>query len=178
MKDLRRLALASVLIGGLIGIFVKFGAGNFIVHKEFSINLSKLALVNGEKIGSLVFERLMDQDSISLQLRSAQCEGPVFMTVSSVSEAPPEEYIALLYPSGKWWTLYVHGGQTYDKFARIPAYVRFLESKLIAAMTLSAPDLSDEFFFSFHIPVGCALDRSAAVVASNTVIALASSSGR
>jgi hypothetical protein len=155
---------------------VKFGAGGFIVHKELSIYFPKLALVSGEKIGSLVFERLVDWDSISLQ--STHCEGSIIMTVSSVSAAPPEKFIALLYPSGEWRTLYVHRGQTYDNFARIPAYLRFLESKLIAAMTLSAPDLSDGFFFSFHIPVGCALDRSAAVAASNTVIALASSSGR
>jgi hypothetical protein len=174
VTNLRRLALASVVVGGLIGVFVKLGTGGFIPHKSSSINLSRLAL--GEKIGPFAFEGLVDRDSQYLQLRSTQCEGSIFMTFSSVSYAPPKDLTALFYPATEWRTLYVHRGQTYDTFdtfTRIPAYVRVLALRLLTAITLSAHDhQSEELFFSFRIPVGCALDRSAAIAASEAVIAL------
>lgn len=173
---LRRLALASLLVGGIIGAFVQFGVGNFIPHKLASIEFSRLAL--GEQIGPLAFEGLVDRESQSLQLQSARCERSIFMTVSSVKNSPPEQYIAHLYPTTEWRTVYVYRGQAHDTFARVPALLRFLALRAMSVVTLSVSHLSDEFVFTFHVPVTCTLEHSAAIAASNEIIALAASSGR
>jgi hypothetical protein len=168
VKNLRRFALASVIVGAVIGAFAKFATGSFIPNDNYVVDFSKLP----EKIGSFVIQEEMNRDR-SLQLRSAQCEGSIFLTAYSIKEPPPEAFSALLYPSDKWRTLYVYRGQTYETFARIPAYLRLVALRAIEALTMSARDLSDEYLFSFHIPTECAVDFRAAVAASNVILDLA-----
>ena len=171
MKSLRRLALAFVIVCGVIGAFAKFATGSLIPNDNHVIDFSKLP----EKIGPLVNQGETNKDW-SLQLQSAQCEKSIFMGAFSIKEPPPETFTALLYPSDKWRTLYVYRGQTYDAFARVPAYLRFVASRSIAALTMSARYLFDEYVFCFHVPVECAIDPREAVAASNVILDLATTS--
>ena len=63
--------------------------------------------------------------------------------------------------------------RTSDAFARIPAYMRLVGLRSIEALTMSAHDLSNEYVFSFHIPVECAIDPRSVVTASNVILQLA-----
>ena len=168
MTNLRRLTLVLVIVGGVSGAFVKFATGNFMPHENDAIDFSKLP----EKIGEFVVQGERNKDW-SFQLRSAQCDAPIFMGAYSIKEPPPEALAVVLYPADKWRTLYVYRGQTFDAFARIPAYLRLVALRSLEALTMSARDLSDEYLFSFHVPIKCSIDPRAAVSASKAVLDLA-----
>jgi len=168
VKNLRRLALLAVILGGLIAVFAKIATGNFKSSEFTIIDLSKLP----EKIGPFVNQGQSDRDR-SLQLRLPQCEDSISMAAYSVMDAPAEAYAEHLYPPDKWRALYVFRGQSYERFARSPAYLRFVLSRSIAALTFARRDLSDEYVFCFHIPVECAINPSAAVATSDLILSLA-----
>ena len=109
---------------------------------------------------------------------AGQCDRSVFMGAHSIKESSPEALAALLYPTNKWRTVYVYRGQTFDAFARIPAYLRLVASRSVEALTMSARDLSDEYLFSFHIPVECVIDSRATVAASKAILDLAMPTNR
>ena len=173
MKSLRRLALAFVTIGGVIGLFAKFATGSFISNDDIVMDFSKLP----EKLGSFAIQGEVNKDG-SLQLRTIECEKSIFMSAYYIKEPPPEAFSEFLYPFDKWRTLYVYRGQTHDTFARIPAYLRLVAIRSIAALTMSARDLSDEYLLSFHIPIECNIDPRGAVAASNAFIASIASTSR
>ena len=168
VTNLRRLTLAFVIVGGVIGAFVKFTTGSFMPRESSVVEFSKLP----EKIGQFVVEEELNKDR-SLQLRSAQCDRSIFVGAYSIKEAPPEALSPILYPPDKWRSLYVYRGQTSDAFARIPAYMRLVGLRSIEALTMSAHDLSDEYVLSFHIPVECAIDPRSVVTASSVILQLA-----
>jgi hypothetical protein len=156
-----------VIVGGVVGIVTKFATNGFIANNNYLIDFSKLP----KQIGSFTLEGERNRDG-SLQFRSTQCEKSIFINAYSIIDPPPEAFSELLYPSNKWRTLYVYDGQTYDTFARIPAYMRLVALRSIEALTISARSMSDEYLFSFHIPVECVVDHSAAVEASNSILDL------
>jgi hypothetical protein len=163
------LAFVSVIVCPLIGLLVKIGTGGFMAHETV---LDWPKLTSGEKIGPFTFDRLVNDDQQYWQLRSGQCEGPILMTASSIKEATNTEYIEVHHPATKWRTLYVYRGQasnTFDTFARISSLTRFLLLQLKTEIALSSYDGSDEFFFSFLVPVDCTLDENSAVAASEAL---------
>ena len=108
----------------------------------------------------------------SLELRSVQCEGAIFVNAHPIIEALPEAFTELVYPSDKWRNFYVYRGQTYDRFTRIPAYLRLVFLRAVRAVRMSVRDLSDEYLFTFHFPAGCPVDCPAAIAASNAILDL------
>ena len=170
MKKPRRFVLVSILVAGLCGGFAKFATGNLISNDSFIIEYSKLP----KAIGPFVAEGDMSRDR-SLELRSAQCETAIFVNAHSIKEPPPEAFTELVYPSDKWRTLYVFRGQTYDRFTRIPAYLRLVLLRAGQALSMSARDLSDEYFFVFHFPAECSVDRDSVIAASSAILALGAS---
>ena len=163
MTNLRRVTLAFVIVGGVIGVFVKFATGNFIPKENYVLDFST------EKIDQFVSQGERNKDG-SLQLGSAQCERSIFMNAYSIKEFPPEALSTRLYPRDEWRTLYVYRGKTYDQFARVPAYLRLVALRSMEAITMSKRDLSDEYLFSFYIPVECVIDPNSAVAAAKTML--------
>jgi len=165
VTNARRLTLAVVIIGGVIGAFVKFATGNFMAQERYVLEISQLP----EKIDQFLNQGERNKDG-SLQLSSTQCGRSIFMNAYSIKESPPEALSALLYPPDKWRTVYVYRGEAYDKFARVPAYLRFLALRSKEAITMSARDLSDEYLFSFYVPIECTIDSNSAVAAAETML--------
>jgi len=148
-----------------MGAFIKFATGNFIAQESYVVDFSKLP----EKIDRFFNQGERNKDG-SLQLRSAQCERSIFMNAYSIKEFPPEALSVLLYPPDEWRTLYVYRGKTYDQFARVPAYLRLVALRSLEAIRMSKRDLSDEYLFSFHIPVECVIGPDSAVAAAETML--------
>jgi hypothetical protein len=165
MTNLRRVTLAFVIVGGVMGAFIKFATGNFIARESYVVDFSKLP----EKIDQFFNQGERNKDG-SLQLRSTQCERSIFMNAYSIKEFPPAALSTLLYPPNEWRTLYVYRGKTYDQFARVPAYFRLVALRSMEAIMMSKRDLSDEYLFSFHIPVECVIDPNSAVAAAETML--------
>jgi len=170
MKKPRRFVLVSIVVAGLCGGFTKFATGSLISNDSSIIDFSKLP----KTIGPFVTEGDINKDR-SLELRSVQCEEAIFVNAHSIKEPPPAAFTDLIYPPNKWQTLYVYRGQTYDRFARIPAYLRLVFLRASQALSMSARELSDEYVFIFHFPDGCVADRRAAVAASNAILDLGTS---
>lgn len=177
MKHLRRFALVSTIVGALVGVFVRLELAS--PPREYLLDFSKFSSEERAKIGPFIFENLTDRYSptptLQLRFRSAYCEEAIFVTVSKVSVALPENLIAQLYPAAQWRTLYVYHQKARETFARIPAHVRLLVFHSIAALTLSSHNLSQEYVFRYHIPVGCTIPTGAAIDASNDILAMAAS---
>ena len=167
MKNLRRLVLAFIIVGGVSGGFAKFAAGGFISNDNHVIDFSKLP----KNIGPFVSEGEMNRDR-SLELRSVQMCGAFFVNAHPIIEALPEAFTELVYPSDKWRHLYVYPGQRFDHFTRIPAYLRLIFFRAVGAVTMSVRDLSDESFFTFHFPAECPANSRAAITASRLILDL------
>ena len=170
MRKFRRLVLASIVIAGICGGFAKLATGSLISNESYVIDFSKLP----KAIGPFVTEAETNRDG-SLELRSVQCEGSIFVNAHSIKEPPPEAFTELVYPPNKWRTLYVFRGQIYDRFTRIPAYLRLVLLRAGQALSMSARNLSDEYFFVFHFPAECPVDRDSVVAASSAILDLGAS---
>src|SRR5262245_28895294 len=103
----RRVALALVLVGGLIGLYFRIGIGRVTPYQEPRLDFWGRTDLNGKEIGSFVIEELVERENYSLRLRSRPCDGAIFMTPAHIINETPEKLIASLYPAAEWRTMYV-----------------------------------------------------------------------
>jgi hypothetical protein len=163
---MRRVALALLLLSGLLGFISRLGGWNEVALSEPSLNLRNIAV--GQNIGPFVAN---GTESHRLSLRSTQCTGAIFLTASDIYSHLPEKLIAELYPPGEWRSVYVHRGQASTQRPDYP--VPDLIRRKLSLLLLSPVGLSDITLFSFHLPVSCSEDESAAIAGANAVITLA-----
>jgi len=165
VTNVRRLTLAVVIAGAIIGGFVKIATGSFTAPGYYEIDFSTLP----EKIDQFHIEGRGEKDG-SLRVRFARCEQPIFVNAFLIRHDSSQALSELLYPPNRWRSLYVYRGHSYDSFARIPAYLRLVALRSLEAITVSARDFSYEHYFAFRVPVECAIDANSAISASNTML--------
>src|SRR4051812_9503355 len=90
--NMRRVALALLLLSGLLGFISRFGGWNELALSEPSLDLRNIAA--GQKIGPFSADGTAGRDS--LRLLSPQCKGTIFLTASDMYSQPPEKQIAYL----------------------------------------------------------------------------------
>jgi hypothetical protein len=83
----------------------------------------------------------------------------------------PEKLIAYRYPPTEWRSIYVHQGQasTQVPHYRFADYIR----RKVWLTLLSPLDLSETTLFTFHIPIECSGEESAAIAGATAIIASA-----
>jgi hypothetical protein len=170
MIIVRRLTLAAVLAGGLLGIFMRVGPGSSQPRPGF--DLQKIAGARGAQLGPFVLEAVVVRAGLSVQLRSPQCASPLFVGISDITAIASEQFTAFRYPPAEWRTFYVYRGRKSETFERFSAYLQYLVSRITAALIASSPDPSENMLFVFHTPAGCAVDQAAAIEVPQALIAL------
>ena len=120
MTNIRHVALALLLLSGLLGLIFRLAGWNELALGEPILNLTNIAA--GQNIGPFVADGTEGRDSlVSLRLRSPRCEGTIFLTSSYMDSRPPEKLIAYRYPATEWRSIYVHRGQAFTRCPRLSA---------------------------------------------------------
>ena len=166
MTNIRRVALTLVLLSGLLGLIFRLAGWNEVAFDERSLNLTNIAA--GQNIGPFLTDGTEGRDLVSLRLLSPQCEATIFLTASYMDMRLPEKLIAYRYPPTEWRSIYVHRGQA---STQVPDYALtdYIRRKIWRTL-LSPLDLSETTLFSFHIPIECSADESAAIAGATAII--------
>ena len=166
MTNIRRVALTLVLLSGLLGLIFRLAGWNEVAFDEPSLNLTNIAA--GQNIGPFLADGTEGRDLVSLRLLSPQCEAAIFLTASYMDMRLPEKLIAYRYPPTEWRSIYVHRGQA---STQVPDYALtdYIRRKIWRTL-LSPLDLSETTLFSFHIPIECSADESAAIAGATAII--------
>ena len=90
MTNMRQVALALLLLSGLLGLISRVGGWNELVLSEPTLDLRKIAA--GQNIGPFLADGT-ERDRLSLRLPSPQCTGAIFLTASDIYHRP-EKLIA------------------------------------------------------------------------------------
>jgi hypothetical protein len=162
LTNMRRVALALLVLSGVLGFFSRLGGWNEVALSEPSLDLRNIAA--GQNIGPFLADGTELRDRISLRLLSTQCTGAIFLTASDIYSHLPDKLIAELYPPGEWRGVYVYRGQASTQAPDYP--LRDIIRRKISLLLLSPVDLSEITLFSFHLPIGCSGEESAAIGAS------------
>src|SRR3954451_15762083 len=81
LRRMRRVALALLLLSGLVGFISRLGGWDEVALSEPSLNLRNIAA--GQNIGPFVADGTEGNGPLaSLRLRSTQCKGAIFLTAS------------------------------------------------------------------------------------------------
>jgi hypothetical protein len=169
VKNLRRVVLGLVLLACFLGAKLRLTADNPV---EF--NFDRLTLSNGQMAGPFLVERSearVGKSSTSLRLRLPQCQRPIVLEASAFSDTLPEKLLARLYPSAEWDARYVYHRHLFSSFADLPPKFIMRLRLLFLDLTLQPREVTDNYVFSFHVPVGCAIDSGAALAAVDSLIA-------
>src|SRR3954466_11885255 len=96
LRNMRRVALALLLLSGLLGFISRLGGWNEVALSEPSLDLRNIAA--GQNIGPYVANGAEGRGPLaSLRLLSPQCKGAIFLTASDIYSHLPEKLIADLY---------------------------------------------------------------------------------
>jgi hypothetical protein len=168
---MRRVALALLLLSGLLGFISRLGGWNEVALSEPSLDLRNIAA--GQNIGPYVANGAEGRGPLaSLRLLSPQCKGAIFLTASDIYSHLPEKLIADLYPPTEWRSVYVYRGQASTQTPDYP--LTDIIRRKAWLLLLSPLGLSDITLFSFHLPAGCSGEQSAAIAGATAIIDLAS----
>jgi hypothetical protein len=169
LTNFRRVALAVVLLSGLLGLISRLAGWNEAAFADPSLNLKHIAA--GQNVGPFLADGTEGRDLISLRLLSPQCKSAIFLTASYVDSHLPEKLIAYRYPPTGWRSIYVHQGQASTQIPNYP--LRDYFRRKVWLTLLSPLDLSETTLFAFHIPIECSGDESAAIAGATAIIASA-----
>jgi hypothetical protein len=170
MKAARRLLLAWIVTGIVIGAYLRAGAAGEASRAPPRLNFLEHADLVEKTLGPFKVERKDADDRFAFWLRSPQCDEAILVNGDYVEHAPSEQTIAARFPAAAWRTLYVHDGHASQDFHRLSAYVRFVARRFAAQLTRAPLSVSELAFFTFHTPAHCVLDPGAAIAASQALI--------
>jgi hypothetical protein len=166
---MRRVALALLVLSGVLGFFSRLVGWNEVALSEPSLDLRNIAA--GQNIGPFLADGMELRDRISLRLLSTQCKGTIFLTASDIYSHLPEKLIAELYPPTAWHRVYVYRGQASTQAPDYP--LTDIIRRKAWLLLLSPVGLADTILFSFHLPAGCSGEQAAAIAGATAIIASA-----
>ena len=169
LTNMRRVALALLVLSGVLGFFSRLGGWNEVALSEPSLDLRNIAA--GQNIGPFLADGMELRDRISLRLLSTQCKGTIFLTASDIYSHLPEKLIAELYPPTEWRNFYVYRGQVSTNTPDYP--LTDIIRRKVSLLLPSPVGLSEIALFSFHLPTGCSGEESAAIAGATAIIASA-----
>src|SRR3954452_15966024 len=166
LTNMRRVALALLVLSGVLGFFSRLGGWNEVALSEPSLDLRNIA--PGQKVGPFLADGTELRDRISLRLLSTQFKGAIFLSASDIYSHLPEKLITELYPPTEWRNGYVYRGQvsTHTPDYRLTDIIR----RKVSLLLLSPVGLSEIALFSFHLPAGCSAEESAAIAGATAII--------
>jgi hypothetical protein len=171
LTNFRRVALALVLLSGLLGLISRLAGWNEVAFGEPSLDFIK-NIAAGQNIGPFLADGTEGRyPLVSLRLLSPQCKGAIFLTASFIDLGLPDKLIDYRYPPTEWRSIYVHRGQASTQIPDYPL-TDSIRRKVWLAL-LSPVGLSETTLFSFHIPIECSGDESAAIAGATAVMAAA-----
>ncbi|WP_292528172.1 hypothetical protein [Methylocystis sp.] len=139
------------------------------------IDLSRLMLSDGQTAGPFLVEGREARNKGSLRLRIPQCQRPIVLAATAFSETRPEKLLARFYPLAEWDARYVYHRHFYSNFADLPSKFVMRLRLLFLDLALQPREVTDNYIFAFHVPVGCAIDSGAALATVDSIIASHSS---
>jgi len=163
---MRRVALALLVLSGVLGFFSRLGGWNEVALSEPSLDLRNIAA--GQNIGPFLADGTELRDRLSLRLLSTRCKGAIFLSASDIYSHLPEKLVAELYPPTEWRNFYVYRGQVSTQTPDYP--LRDIIRRKISLLLLSPVNLSEITLFSFHLPVSCSNDDNAAIAGATAII--------
>src|SRR6478672_6267276 len=165
LTNMRQVALALLLLSGLLGLISRVGGWNELVLSEPTLDLRKIAA--GQNIGPFLADGT-ERDRLSLRLPSPQCTGAIFLTASDIYHRPEKLIADFSYPPGEWRSVYVHRGRASTQPPDYP--LADMVRRKVSLLLRSPVDLSEIILFSFHLPVGCSGAESAAIAGATAII--------
>ena len=166
LTNMRRVALALLLLSGSLGLIFRLGGWNELALIEPILDLRKITA--GQNIGPFVADGTESPDRLSLRLPSPQCTGAIFLTASDIYHRPEKLMADLSYPAGEWRSVYVHRGQASTQAPDYP--LSDVIRRKVSLLLRSPVELSEIILFSFHLPVGCWGAESAAIAGATAII--------